>query len=141
MNVQELRSSVVELGYDLTLDGIERAFLDGVVTESESVEIADTLGGGNSEPEPLQPIDDSVAIITMGDTPHDAVRRFKASNGDRHHSMARQHVKGFWYVTSDWSRAARIARSVRQHRHTTHVVRHSALRGGGASSGRVRVVA
>lgn len=56
MKAVELRSTLRELGYTIDMQGVEQAFLDGVVTESESVLVADTLSGGQ-EPEPVKRVE------------------------------------------------------------------------------------
>ena len=48
MNATELRTTVCELGYELSHFGLLAAEVDGVLTEEERVAVADTLDGGNS---------------------------------------------------------------------------------------------
>ena len=97
-------STLVELGYDATKDGIERAYLDGLVTEQESVEIADTLDGGNSAPQPQQfrsvKFERALARFTiqsLGETEVEAYRRFH-KNSDLHPAIVMRGPDGRWYA-------------------------------------------
>ena len=97
-------STLVELGYDASKDGIERAYLDGLVTEQESVAIADTLDGGNSAPRPQQfrcaKFDRALnrfTIASLGETEQDAYRRFH-KNSDLHPAVVMCGPDGRWYA-------------------------------------------
>ena len=97
-------NTLVELGYDATTDGVERAFLDGVVTEQESVELADTLEGGNSSPPPQQfrsaKFERALTrftIASLGETEAEAYRRFH-KNADLHPAIVMRGPDGRWYA-------------------------------------------
>ena len=98
-------STLVELGYDASKDGIERAYLDGLVTEQESVEIADTLDGGNSAKQPQQfrsvKFERALARFTiqsLGETEADAYRRFYKSSEHLHPAIVMSGPDGRWYA-------------------------------------------
>jgi hypothetical protein len=104
----QLHSVLADLGYDLTVDGIERAYLDGVVTEHESVELADTLDGGNAPvqtPKPVPFKQDKFAralsrftIASLGDTEDEAYQRFHYNTERLHPAVVMRGPDGRWYA-------------------------------------------